>query len=81
MNTITTQWRCNECGECHNYECDARDCCRPSVSLVYLCPVCDEKHDDERTALGCCPEPESDEPRQLTSAELEAQGQRRLAGV
>lgn len=79
MKRIDPRWECGACGEVHDDEDDARDCCRPGVSEVYLCPVCDCKSNTEDRALDCCAgeaaEAGAGEP---TAAELEAQGQMRL---
>lgn len=72
-------WRCDECGQYHHYEDDARECCRPSVSEGYLCPECSAFHEDESSALDCCWENEHDGVRPATPQELERDaGQQRL---
>ena len=77
------KWRCEECGEVHKWEDDARTCCRPSVSEVWSCGECGENHEDESDALLCCAESGEDiaNPVQdfiVNQKELEAQGQQRL---
>lgn len=47
-------WKCGECGEIHDDEDGARECCMPRVYEMYGCPVCDSVHDDEDAALKCC---------------------------
>lgn len=56
-------------------------CCLPTVREVYMCPVCDDYHDEESEAVACCPDPEDEEPKPPSSAELEALGQYRLDGL
>jgi len=71
------KWRCEECKELHDDEDDARDCCRPSIREVFVCPVCASVCDDEDDALDCCQFDDSEPPR-VSAAELERQGQTRL---
>ena len=76
---IKSKWECGECGDLHDDEYDARDCCRPSVRKVYLCPVCEDTHDTEEDAKDCCPSEEGEPHEYRPSAhELEAAGQQRL---
>lgn len=75
------KWRCCECGDLHDDERGARNCCEPRIEEVFLCPVCGERHDDEDDAIECCdydPNREPDASPPLTAAELEAMGQQRL---
>jgi len=55
-------------------------CCPPSVTQVFVCPVCDDDHEDEADAVACCPDHDA-EPAPMTARELEAQGQQRLCGL
>lgn len=71
-------WKCHECGEIHENEDDAYDCCRPEVSEGYLCPECGEFHRREQNALDCCEHDQDAPPPPPTAAELEAAGQQRL---
>lgn len=82
--TIKPLWQCGQCGENHQYEDYAADCCRPpSPFEIYVCPHCDAEfrkptdfdahlshHDEEQD--GYIPPPP-------TAVELEAAGQKRLA--
>lgn len=82
--TIKPLWQCAECGDNHQYEDDAAECCRPPRPFqIYICPHCDAEfrhsphlvehlsnHDEEQE--GYVPPPP-------TAAELETAGQKRLA--
>lgn len=70
-------WKCSKCGDVHDDEEDAYECCRPAVVAGWLCPACNEFHVRKQDALDCCAD-ESLLPRQLTADELEAAGQLRL---
>jgi len=50
---IIVKYECGSCNEQHDYEDEARDCCMPSVSEVYFCPVCDWEHSTMEAAEGC----------------------------
>lgn len=78
LEKIISQWSCDNCGELHDEEDDALECCPPAITKVFFCPVCDESHLSEQQARECCPvDPEAPPP--LPSArELEAAGQMRL---
>ena len=78
---VTTRFRCGECGELHDFEDDARECCPPQVSKVFVCGECGDWHRDKAEAEACC----ADETHELpphhpipTTAQLEALGQLRL---
>lgn len=75
------KWECGECGELHDDDDEARDCCRPRIYEVYQCPVCYESHSDIDKAISCIDEhKESGDARlyMAEKAELEKQGQTRL---
>lgn len=74
---LTPKWRCDECGELHDSEEYAAECCPPSISQVYVCPVCGE-YDSMSIAMICCGGQEESLPV-VTAAELEAAGQYALA--
>lgn len=74
---LESVWQCGECGETHDDEYDARDCCRPSITEGYLCPECKDFHASEREALACCADDDAPLLAQ-SAAELEAAGQLRL---
>lgn len=42
-----TQYRCNNCDTIFKDEDEARECCRPRITEVYLCPVCKQDFDWE----------------------------------
>lgn len=70
-------WRCNACRFTHDDEDDARECCQPSITEGYECPVCGEFHAEEAEAIACHDwDPERTIPP--SAAELEAAGQLRL---
>lgn len=48
--TYLTQFRCDACYSIFKDEYDAKECCRPRVTEVYICPVCKEDYED-RTAI------------------------------
>ena len=77
---IEMKYRCNECGDLHDFEEDAHDCCRPTVTEVYLCPDCGEMHGNEYDARSCCTPDDVDPLRatMVTAAQREAAGQERL---
>lgn len=54
MNAPVRLWECGRCGEVHEDEDEAVDCCRPTVNEVWECAVCGECHDDRDEALKCC---------------------------
>jgi DNA-directed RNA polymerase subunit RPC12/RpoP len=78
MATIHTKYRCEECGEIHEEEGEARECCPPEISEIYQCSVCHKTFADEDVADEHCWEHSDDEPAVPTHAELEAAGQQRL---
>lgn len=78
MATIEAKWRCNECQEVHNDEEEALECCRPSVSEVYFCPVCDKDCLTEQDAIECCDFDPEGPPPMASMAEREAAGQLRF---
>lgn len=48
------RWKCGQCGEIHDDEDEARECCMPAIHELYGCPICDANHEDEEDALKCC---------------------------
>lgn len=77
---IEVKYRCNECGDLHDLEEDAQECCAPTVSEVFLCPTCSKAHGSEDDARSCCMPDDVDPLRcaMATPAQLEAAGQERL---
>lgn len=75
---LPEKWRCDECGEIHDYEDEAYECCPPQVSRVFVCPVCDDHHMKEVDAIECCDYDPDSPPPQPTADELERAGQMRL---
>lgn len=76
LKKIIAQWRCHDCGELHDDEDEARECCPPEE--VYLCPSCDEQYRHEIEARACCPVDPDAPPPMPTAQELESLGQMRL---
>ena len=77
--TAKRVWQCGECYKTHAHEWLADECCRPTVRAGYLCPRCDEFHEQIEDAEDCCP-PEDEQqtdPEKLRD-ELEQAGQVRL---
>lgn len=79
MATMLTKYECGLCGEIHEDEIDARECCPPEISEVFQCSVCHAKFSDEMLAEEHCWEHNDDESDVPTHAELEAAAQMRLA--
>lgn len=49
-------FRCPECSELHEFEDEAKDCCKPAIeqTSAAVCPVCGEKYFTHRDAADCC---------------------------
>lgn len=77
MTNPSKVWRCDNCGARHARESDAGYCCRPSITLGYVCPTCEAFYTEEDQASDCC-KTEPEEPRMPTAEELEAAGQGRM---
>ena len=77
---LEPKYMCDACGDVHDFEDDAADCCRPKIVLGYQCPVCRDFHPREEAALDCCADLaiNGGVPPMPTAAELEAAGQLRL---
>ncbi|KIO49624.1 hypothetical protein [Nitrosospira sp. NpAV] len=75
---IEPKWKCGECGDLHDDEDEARECCEPSVFEVYVCPTCGEEHSAEAEAIDCCNFDPDGPPPPPSAEELEAAGQMRL---
>ena len=54
MNAPIKRWECGRCGDVHDSEDEAIECCQPSISETWECGVCGECHDDREDALHCC---------------------------
>jgi len=74
---LKSVFKCGECGDIHDEEDDAVECCFPGVTEGFLCPVCQGFFIDEEAALACHDTDEDFVPPP-TAAELEAAGQMRL---
>lgn len=79
---IKPQYECDRCDGLHKRFSEAEDCCAPSVNTVYQCPLFEDTHFSEQSALACCNyDPNAPvEPVRLTAAEMEEHGQLRLGG-
>ena len=81
MWTPIEKWQCGECGDIHDDEDDASECCKPVIREVYVCPICNEKHGDREEAMECiakCETEDNTKTYMASKAELERQGQERL---
>lgn len=54
MATYSEVWKCCECGEIHDDEDGARECCMPRIAELYRCDLCESVHEDEEQAEKCC---------------------------
>lgn len=79
IGVIKPQYKCSQCGDLHDDENDALECCPKDIWAVYVCPRCDKEHHDEEAAIDCCGF-DPDGPPPPSAAELEAAGQIRLEG-
>ena len=50
---VVIKYDCGRCGERHDSEDGALECCQPEVETVYLCPICDTEHDRMKDAESC----------------------------
>jgi hypothetical protein len=71
-------WECGRCGDVHDWEDDAQECCQPEVKEVYLCAECEEVHKTELEADNCCLPEDDDSLPMASPKELEVAGQQRL---
>ncbi len=82
--TLEAKHKCDSCGEVHDTQYEAVECCPNYTSEVFVCPVCYDYFKTAEDALQCWEECESEdeesssESRGPTGRELEAQGQMRL---
>lgn len=71
---------CAHCESRHDHEEDAEECCRPSVTSIWICPLCSYPFVSEEEAKSCWRSHGLDlDVMRLTAAELEAAGQERLS--
>ncbi len=76
----TVKYRCGECGETHNENEDALECCPHHVHEIYYCGRCGKEFGSiEELADECCEELGPDAPPYVSPEELEAAGQMRLS--
>lgn len=54
MERVIEVFRCEMCGEVHEDDSDARDCCEPEITRLFKCTACGEIHSDEEEAEDCC---------------------------
>lgn len=77
MSNAAKMWQCDRCGANHGFDDDARDCCRPEISVVFVCAECEEEHDTQEGGDACCAETKILSDTEIR-AELEDRGQMRL---
>jgi hypothetical protein len=78
---LIEKWKCDICGDVHDDEDDARDCCPRMIDMVYVCSECGKVSDFYYRAINSCycepPDPDAPPPPP-SAAELETAGQTRL---
>jgi hypothetical protein len=52
--TISPAWECSHCGEWHDNEDDAIECCEPTIIEGWQCDSCGECYRLEENAKSCC---------------------------
>jgi hypothetical protein len=77
MTSIEAKYQCSRCGDVHDFEDDAGDCCRPDVREIYECPSCKRIYHEMSSAVACCGFDENALPV-VSAAEMERAGQLRL---
>jgi len=79
MTEPIEKYRCCECGDTHEFEDDAYQCCPPQVTEIFQCGTCGHEYDHYDEADVCCQggSDETGRPR-INPLELEARGQQRL---
>ncbi len=50
------KWECGHCGELHDDEDEANECCQPTIAEKWECGECGEVYDSESEAEECCTE-------------------------
>ena len=50
---VVIKYDCGQCGERHDHEDGAIECCQPEIDTVYICPICDKEHDSMKVAEQC----------------------------
>lgn len=50
---VVIKYDCGQCGERHDHEDGAIECCMPEVDTVYICPICDAEHSLMKAAEQC----------------------------
>lgn len=77
--TLHRMFECGECGDLHEHDYDAEECCMPVVSEVnaWACAECGFITKDEEAARYCCLAEDITLP--ATPRQLEAAGQQRLS--
>lgn len=54
MSTVTPAWQCSNCGEWHDCEDYALECCAPAAVDGWKCEACGDYHKLKDNAVGCC---------------------------
>lgn len=47
-------YECPDCGELHEEQDDAKDCCPKEIVEMWVCSVCGEQYEDWDSAYSCC---------------------------
>ena len=47
---IAPKYQCPDCGDLHDDNYDAEQCCPVHIHELYICPICDEDHMTEKEA-------------------------------
>lgn len=50
---VVIRYDCGQCGERHDREDGAIECCMPEVDTVYICPICETEHSRMKAAEQC----------------------------
>ncbi len=50
---VVIKYDCGQCGERHDHEDGAIECCQPEIDTVYICPICEKEHGSMKVAEQC----------------------------
>lgn len=54
MSTVSNAYQCSNCGDWHDYEESAIECCAPSAIAGWKCDACGDYHKLKANAENCC---------------------------
>lgn len=54
MAKISAAWKCGHCGDWHDDEYSAQECCEPRVIDGWRCDGCFDYHRTKQNASACC---------------------------